>query len=142
MSCWLIARAISNGRSSGRPIDSRNFSRRRTHTTPTGPYRGAGRPEAIYIIERLMDAAARQLDLDPAELRRRNMLQPSQMPYTNPMGKKYDSGNFELILNEALMLADWQGFSARHADAVRRGRLRGRGMAAFLEWTGADVFDE
>jgi len=113
-----------------------------THTTPTGPYRGAGRPEAIYIIERLMDAAARQLDLDPAELRRRNMLQPSQMPYTNPMGKKYDSGNFELILNEALMLADWQGFSARHADAARRGRLRGRGMAAFLEWTGADVFDE
>src|SRR5205814_5831079 len=84
-----------------------------THTAPTGPYRGAGRPEAIYIIERLMDAAARQLDLDPAELRRRNMLRPSQMPYTNPMGKKYDSGNFELILNEALALADWQGFGAR-----------------------------
>ncbi len=113
-----------------------------THTAPTGPYRGAGRPEAIYIIERLMDAAARQLRLDPAELRRRNMLRPSQMPYTNPMGKKYDSGNFELILNEALVLADWQGFGARHDDAKRRGRLRGRGMAAFLEWTGADVFDE
>jgi len=113
-----------------------------THTAPTGPYRGAGRPEAIYIIERLMDAAARQLDLDPAELRRRNMLRPSQMPYTNPMGKKYDSGNFELILNEALVLADWQGFGTRHDDAKRRGRLRGRGMAAFLEWTGADVFDE
>jgi aerobic carbon-monoxide dehydrogenase large subunit len=113
-----------------------------THTTPTGPYRGAGRPEAIYIIERLMDAAARQLDLDPAELRRRNLLQPAQMPYTNPMGKTYDSGNFELILNQALVLADWQGFDARHADAKRRGRQRGRGMAAFLEWTGADVFDE
>ena len=113
-----------------------------THTAPTGPYRGAGRPEAIYIIERLMDAAARQLDLDPAELRRRNMLQPAQMPYTNPMGKKYDNGNFELILNEALVLADWRGFDTRHADAKRRGRLRGRGMAAFLEWTGADVFDE
>jgi aerobic carbon-monoxide dehydrogenase large subunit len=113
-----------------------------THTAPTGPYRGAGRPEAIYIIERLMDAAARQLDLDPAEVRRRNMLRPAQMPYRNPMGKTYDSGNFELILNEALALADWNGFATRHADAKRRGRLRGRGMATFLEWTGADVFDE
>jgi aerobic carbon-monoxide dehydrogenase large subunit len=113
-----------------------------THTTPTGPYRGAGRPEAIYIIERLMDAAARKLDLDPAEIRRRNMLQPSQMPYRNPMGKTYDSGNFELILDEALVLADWKGFEARSADAKRRGKLRGRGMATFLEWTGADVFDE
>jgi aerobic carbon-monoxide dehydrogenase large subunit len=113
-----------------------------THTAPTGPYRGAGRPEAIYIIERLMDAAARQLDLDPAEVRRRNMLRPAQMPYRNPMGKTYDSGNFELILNEALALADWNGFATRHADAKRRGRWRGRGMATFLEWTGADVFDE
>ncbi len=113
-----------------------------THTAPTGPYRGAGRPEAIYIIERLMDAAARQVDLDPAEVRRRNMLRPAQMPYRNPMGKTYDSGNFELILNEALALADWKGFATRHADAQRRGRLRGRGMATFLEWTGADVFDE
>ncbi len=113
-----------------------------THTAPTGPYRGAGRPEAIYIIERLMDAAARQLNLDPAEVRRRNLLQPAQMPYRNPMGKTYDSGNFELILDMALAQADWKGFGARHADAKRRGRLRGRGMAAFLEWTGADVFDE
>ncbi len=113
-----------------------------TNTAPTGPYRGAGRPEAIYIIERLMDAAARQIDLDPAELRRRNMLQPQQMPYTNPMGKTYDSGNFERVLDQALVLADWKGFDARRADASGRGRLRGRGMAAFLEWTGADVFDE
>ncbi len=113
-----------------------------THTTPTGPYRGAGRPEAIYIIERLMDAAAGKLNLDPAELRRRNLLQPTQFPYTNPMGKTYDNGNFELILDKALVLSDWKGFGTRHADAKRRGRLRGRGMAAFLEWTGADVFDE
>jgi carbon-monoxide dehydrogenase large subunit len=89
-----------------------------------------------------MDAAARQLNLDPAEVRRRNLLQPAQMPYRNPMGKTYDSGNFELILDMALAQADWKGFAARHADAKRRGRLRGRGMAAFLEWTGADVFDE
>jgi len=113
-----------------------------THTTPTGPYRGAGRPEAIYIIERLMDEASRKLGLDPAELRRRNMLQPAQMPYTNPMGKTYDSGNFEHVLDQALALAQWSAFDARAAKSAQRGRLRGRGMAAFLEWTGADVFDE
>jgi carbon-monoxide dehydrogenase large subunit len=113
-----------------------------THTSPTGAYRGAGRPEAIYIIERLMDAAARQLRLDPAELRRRNMIRPEQMPYRNQMDKTYDSGQFELVMNKAVALADWNGFDARAADAKRRGRLRGRGMAAFLEWTGADVFEE
>src|SRR4029078_843687 len=66
-----------------------------THTSPTGAYRGAGRPEAVYISERLMDAAARSLARDPAELRRRNMIRPSQMPYRNAMDKTYDSGNFE-----------------------------------------------
>jgi carbon-monoxide dehydrogenase large subunit len=113
-----------------------------THTSPTGAYRGAGRPEAIYIIERLMDAAARRLRLDPAELRRRNMIRPQQMPYTNPMGKTYDSGQFEKVTNQALALASWDGFDARAADSARRGRLRGRGIASFLEWTGADVFEE
>jgi carbon-monoxide dehydrogenase large subunit len=113
-----------------------------THTAPTGAYRGAGRPEAIYIIERLMDAAARQLKLDPAELRRRNMIKPEQMPYRNPLGMTYDSGKFESIMDQALSLADWGGFDTRRADAQKRGRLRGRGMAAFIEWTGADVFDE
>jgi carbon-monoxide dehydrogenase large subunit len=113
-----------------------------THTAPTGAYRGAGRPEAIYIIERLMDAAARRLGLDPAELRRRNMIAPEQMPYRNPMAKTYDSGNFEKVLDGALLLADWHGFEGRAAASARRGRLRGRGMAAFLEWTGADVFEE
>jgi len=113
-----------------------------THTSPTGAYRGAGRPEAIYIIERLMDAAARKLALDPAELRRRNMIRPSQMPYRNAMDKTYDSGNFESVLDQAMRLADWSGFDARRAESSRRGRLRGRGMAAFLEWTGADVFEE
>ena len=113
-----------------------------THTSPTGAYRGAGRPEAIYIIERLMDAAARKLALDPAQLRRRNMIRPSQMPYRNAMDKTYDSGNFESVLDQAMRLADWSGFDARRAESNRRGRLRGRGMAAFLEWTGADVFEE
>ncbi len=113
-----------------------------TNTAPTGAYRGAGRPEAIYIIERLMDAAARQTGIDPVELRRRNLIRPEQMPYSNAMDKTYDSGQFELVLDKATALASWQEFDARAADARRRGRLRGRGMAAFLEWTGADVFEE
>jgi len=113
-----------------------------THTTPTAAYRGAGRPEAIYIIERLMDAAARELALDPAELRRRNMIRREQMPYRNPMSKTYDSGAFESILDQGLALADWSGFEARRAQSAKRGRLRGRGIATFLEWTGADVFEE
>src|SRR6202011_745301 len=113
-----------------------------TNTAPTSAYRGAGRPEAIYIIERLMDAAARQTGIDQVELRRRNMISPQQMPYTNAMGKTYDSGQFELVMNKATALADWNGFDARLAEARKRGRWRGRGMAAFLEWTGADVFDE
>jgi carbon-monoxide dehydrogenase large subunit len=113
-----------------------------TNTTPTGPYRGAGRPEAIYIIERLMDAAAREMKLDPAELRRRNMIRPEQMPYTNPMAKTYDSGQFEKVMDQALLLADWHGFETRAAQSRGRGRLRGRGMATFLEWTGVDLFEE
>ena len=113
-----------------------------TNTAPTSAYRGAGRPEAIYIIERLMDAAARQTGIDPLELRRRNMIRPEQMPYTNAMGKTYDSGQFESVMNKATALADWNGLDARVAEAKKRGRWRGRGIAAFLEWTGADVFDE
>jgi carbon-monoxide dehydrogenase large subunit len=113
-----------------------------TNTAPTSAYRGAGRPEAIYIIERMMDAAARQSGIDPLELRRRNLIRPDQMPYRNPMDKTYDSGQFELVLDRATALADWRDFDARAAESRRRRRLRGRGMAAFLEWTGADVFEE
>jgi len=113
-----------------------------THTTPTGPYRGAGRPEAIYTIERLIDAAARQSGIDPVELRRRNMVKPAQMPYKNAMGKTYDTGAFESVMNQGVALADWNGFDARAAEARRRGRLRGRGMATFVEWTGAEAFSE
>jgi len=113
-----------------------------TNTAPTGAYRGAGRPEAIYITERLMDAAARRLGLDPAEIRRRNMIRPEQMPYRNAMGQTYDSGEFESITTQALALADWSGFDARLAESKARGRLRGRGIASFLEWTGGNVFEE
>jgi len=113
-----------------------------THTAPTGPYRGAGRPEAIYLIERLMDAAARELKMDAAALRRINLIRPEQMPYTNPMAQTYDSGRFEQILDQGLALAEWDGFEARREDSRRRGRLRGRGLATFLEWTGGNAFEE
>lgn len=113
-----------------------------TNTTPVGAYRGAGRPEFIYIIERLMDAAARRLAIDPAELRRRNMIRPEQMPYTNQMGMVYDVGEFERMLDQGLALADWGGFEARRTEAAARGRLRGRGIATFLEWTGGGSLDE
>ena len=113
-----------------------------TNTAPTSAYRGAGRPEAIFLIERLFDVAARKLGLDPAEIRRRNLIDPAQMPYTNAMGQVYDSGKFGAILDQALDLAQWQDFAAREADSKARGKLRGRGLASFLEWTGANVFEE
>ena len=113
-----------------------------TSTTPVGAYRGAGRPEAIYIIERLMDAAARRLGIEQQELRRRNMIRPEQMPYRNPMSQTYDSGKFESVMDQGLALADWNGFDARLAQSRARGRLRGLGLATFLEWTGGNVFEE
>ena len=113
-----------------------------TNTMPLGAYRGAGRPEAIYITERLMDAAAREMNLDPAELRRRNMIRPDQMPYKSPMEQVYDVGEFEKIMDQALVLGDWKGFDARREQSKKRGRLRGRGIATFLEWTGGNVLTE
>lgn len=113
-----------------------------TNRGPTGAYRGAGRPEAIYITERLFDAAAREMKLDPAELRRRNLIRPEQMPYTNAMAQTYDSGRFEQILDAGLALADWNGFAARRAASEATGKLRGRGLASFLEWTGGMAFEE
>ncbi|HUR89100.1 MAG TPA: xanthine dehydrogenase family protein molybdopterin-binding subunit [Ramlibacter sp.] len=113
-----------------------------TNRAPTGPYRGAGRPEAIYTMERLMDEAARQLGIDRVELRRRNFIQPSQMPYRNPMQQTYDVGEFEKIMNAGLALADWKGFEARAAESQRNGKLRGLGLATFLEWTSGNVFEE
>jgi carbon-monoxide dehydrogenase large subunit len=113
-----------------------------TNTAPTAAYRGAGRPEAIYLIERLFDVAARQLSLDPAEIRRRNLIHPDQMPYTNAMGQVYDSGKFGSILEQGLALAKWRDFAARETQSKARGKLRGRGLASFLEWTGGNAFEE
>ncbi|MBI5721933.1 MAG: xanthine dehydrogenase family protein [Burkholderiales bacterium] len=124
------------------PLVSLQLSAVLTHQMATGAYRGAGRPESIYLIERLMDAAAREMGVDPAELRRRNMVRPEQMPYTNALAQVYDSGRFEKILDRGLVLADWAGFEARRAEARARGRLRGRGIATFLEWTGGLALDE
>ena len=124
------------------PCISLHLSAVLTHNAPTGPYRGAGRPEAIYIIERLFDAAAREMGLDGAELRRRNMVRPEQMPYRNPMAQVYDSGQFEKILDQGLALSDWAGFDARRAGSQAKGKLRGRGIATFLEWTGGNALEE
>ncbi len=113
-----------------------------TNTAPTGAYRGAGRPEAIHIMERLMDEAARQTGMDRIALRRVNFIQPEQMPYKNPMAQVYDTGRFEHVMNQGLALADWSGFEARAADSKKRGLMRGLGIATFLEWTGGNVFEE
>src|SRR6185436_5177016 len=94
-----------------------------TNTVPTDAYRGAGRPEACYVLERLADRAARELRLDRAEIRRRNLIGPAQMPYKTPIGPTYDCGDFPKILARVLELADYAGFAARRADAARAGRL-------------------
>jgi len=107
-----------------------------THTNVVGAYRGAGRPEAIFLIERLMDRAAAELNIDPAELRRRNLVPPTAMPYRTPMGETFDSGDFPRLLEQALAAADWAGFEARRRESAARGRLRGRAVSTFLEWTG------
>ena len=113
-----------------------------TNTAPVGAYRGAGRPEAIHIIERLMDEAARQIGMDRVALRRRNFIRPEQMPYKNAMAQTYDDGKFEHVMNQGLALADWDGFAARAAVSQQQGKWRGLGIATFLEWTGGNVFEE
>jgi carbon-monoxide dehydrogenase large subunit len=108
-----------------------------TNTLPTGPYRGAGRPEASYLIERVIDAAADQLKIDPAELRRRNLIKPEQMPYTTAFGNTYDSGDFPAVLARALALADYGSFPARKKAAKKVRKLRGIGIGCYLEIAGA-----
>jgi aerobic carbon-monoxide dehydrogenase large subunit len=107
-----------------------------TTTTPVGAYRGAGRPEANYYMERLVEAAAREMGIDRVELRRRNHIPPAVMPYKSPNGTTYDSGDFTALLDQAVKLADWEGFPARRAESRARGRLRGRGISDYLELTG------
>ncbi|MAW32984.1 MAG: carbon monoxide dehydrogenase [Proteobacteria bacterium] len=112
-----------------------------TNTNVVGAYRGAGRPEAIFLLERIMDQAAYELKMDPAELRRKNLLQPSQMPYTTPTGETFDCGNFPHMLDRMLEKSDWQGYQDRVRESASKGLLRGRAISTFLEWTGAS-FEE
>lgn len=106
------------------------------NTQHMSPYRGAGRPEAIYIIERMIDIAAARTGLDRLDLRRRNMICAEQMPYTTPLGFRYDSGDFPRLMARALETSDWAGFEARRAEAARRGHLRGIGFCYAIEAAG------
>ena len=108
-----------------------------TNTVATAPYRGAGRPEASYLIERLIDAAADQTGIDAAELRRRNLIAPTKIPYTTAFGNTYDSGDFPAMVERALSVADYTGFAARKKAAKKTGKLRGIGIGAYLEIAGA-----
>jgi carbon-monoxide dehydrogenase large subunit len=112
-----------------------------TNTTPVGAYRGAGRPEGNYYMERLVEAAARELGIDRVELRRRNHIRPEQMPYRAPSGMLYDSGEFPTVMEKALKAADWDGYAARETATRARGKLRGRGIGHYLEVT-ADAGNE
>jgi carbon-monoxide dehydrogenase large subunit len=107
-----------------------------TTTTPVGAYRGAGRPEANYYMERLVDTAAAEMGIDRVELRRRNHIPRDAMPYKSPNGTTYDSGDFTGLLNKAVTLADWDAFPARKEESRARGKLRGRGISDYLELTG------
>ena len=104
-----------------------------SHTSPTYPYRSAGRPEVMYVIERLIDLAARRHGFDRVALRRRNLVPPTAMPHRNPVGLVYDSGHYAAAQDRAVALADWDTFETRRADARRRGRYRGIGLANYIE---------
>jgi len=106
-----------------------------TNTVPITAYRGAGRPEGNYYMERLIDKAAREMGIDALDLRRRNHIQPEQLPYKAASGSVYDSGNFPAILERALEMADQKGFASRKAESAKRGKLRGFGVGQFLEVT-------
>lgn len=106
-----------------------------TNTVPTSPYRSAGRPEAMFAVERLVEIAARQLGYDRVTLRRRNLIPPSAQPYPNPLGMTYDSGDYAKVMDRTLELADWKGFPKRKRESKRTGKLRGIGLANYIEST-------
>ena len=108
-----------------------------TNTMATGAYRGAGRPEANYLMERLIEEAGREMGIDPVAIRKRNMIAPTSFPYRTQLGDVYDAGEFAGILDRVLAESDWQGYPARAEESKRRGKLRGRGLAVYIEWTGA-----
>ncbi|HEY1723496.1 MAG TPA: xanthine dehydrogenase family protein molybdopterin-binding subunit [Magnetospirillaceae bacterium] len=107
-----------------------------TNTVPVDAYRGAGRPEATYLLERIVEQAAREMKIDPAELRRRNLIQPNAFPYQTPVALTYDTGNYEAHLNKALEIGDYKGFSGRRSDSAKRGKLRGIGLSCYIEACG------
>jgi carbon-monoxide dehydrogenase large subunit len=104
-----------------------------SNTAPTRPYRSSGRPEVIFVMERLIDLAARQFGFDRIELRRRNLVSQRELPYKNPFGMVYDSGAYHEVMEKALALAEWGGFPARKAEARRRGMCRGIGVANYVD---------
>ncbi len=107
-----------------------------TNTAPVDAYRGAGRPEATYVVERIVETAARELGMDPAELRRRNMIRPTDFPYQTPVALVYDIGDYEASLDKALQLIDYAGFPARKAAAAAAGKRRGIGLSCYIEACG------
>lgn len=107
-----------------------------TNTVPVDAYRGAGRPEATYQLERVIDKAARELGVDPVELRRKNFIRPDQFPYQTPVAVVYDTGNYDATLDKMLELADYAGFDARAAESKARGKFRGFGVAHYIEACG------
>ncbi|MBM3607283.1 MAG: xanthine dehydrogenase family protein, partial [Alphaproteobacteria bacterium] len=114
-------------------LDSRSYF---TNTVPTGPYRGAGRPEANHLLERVIEAAACKIGMDPAKMRQKNLIKPSQLPYFTTLGPPYDSGDFPAIFEKAIKAHDYAGFAARRREANKRGKLRGIGICGFLEISG------
>ena len=104
-----------------------------SNTTPTRPYRSSGRPEVMFVMERLIDIAARDFGFDRVDLRRRNLLKSQELPYTNPFGMHYDSGDYHDAMDKSLQLGDWAGFAARRAEAKTRGKCRGIGMANYVD---------
>ena len=107
-----------------------------TNTAPVDAYRGAGRPEATYVVERLVETAARELSMDPAEIRRKNFIQPDDFPYATPVALTYDTGDYEASLDKALQLIDYQGFAARRAASEANGKKRGIGFSSYIEACG------
>ena len=111
-----------------------------TNTSQSRPYRGAGRPEAAYFMERLIEHAARVIGMDPAEIRRRNLIPPSKLPYATPTLWNYDSGEFQRLMDKCIELSDWNGFAARKKSSQKNGKLRGRAVSYYIEFGG--IFNE
>jgi carbon-monoxide dehydrogenase large subunit len=111
-----------------------------TNTSPVGPYRGAGRPEAAYFMERMIEHAARKIGIDPVAIRRRNLIPQSKLPYTTPTFWVYDSGEFERIFEKCLEVSDWKGYEARRKASQKTGKLRGRAVSFYIEQGG--IFNE